>query len=87
MSYTRAVLSGVVVCALLVPSAALAYVGPGAGLSMIGSLLAVAGALLLAVLGLVLFPVRLLMKRRRTAAAAASTNGDAAVGTSERADR
>ena len=69
---------------LLAPSAALAYVGPGAGLSMIGSLLAVVGAVLLALVGLVLFPVRLLVKRRRAATVTAATHVDTAA---DRADR
>jgi hypothetical protein len=56
--------------AMMAPVPALAYVGPGAGLSMIGSLIAVVVALLVAVLGLLLFPVRMLLKRRRARAAA-----------------
>ena len=83
MSQIRAILGplflgALVVVTVMTPSAALAYVGPGAGLSMIGSLIAVVGALILAILGLVLFPMRMLMKRRRTAAAAtAPADGDA----------
>lgn len=50
---------------VLVPSVAQAYVGPGAGLGMIGSLLAVVGAILLAVFGLVLLPLRMMMRKRR----------------------
>ena len=70
MWQSRAVLVGLAICVLMAPSGAQAYVGPGAGLSMIGSLIAVVGALVLAILGLVLFPLRLVMKRRRTMAAA-----------------
>jgi hypothetical protein len=44
---------------------AAAYVGPGAGLGLIGSLFAVVGGVLLALLGIILFPIRLLMKRFR----------------------
>lgn len=44
-----------------------AYMGPGAGLGMLGSLVAVAGALLLAVFGLLVLPVRIILKRRRKA--------------------
>ena len=55
--------------AIMVSGPALAYVGPGAGLSMLGSLFAVVVAIFLAVLGLVLFPVRMLLKRRRGGAA------------------
>jgi hypothetical protein len=48
--------------AMMAPGAALAYVGPGAGLSLIGSLIAVVGAVLVAVLGLLVLPVRMLLK-------------------------
>lgn len=49
----------------LVPNIAWAYVGPGAGLGMIGSLIAVLGAILVALLGIVLFPIMVLRKRRK----------------------
>jgi hypothetical protein len=45
-----------------------AYMGPGAGLGMLGSLVAVAGAVLVALVGLFVLPVRIIMKRRRKAA-------------------
>jgi hypothetical protein len=51
---------------LAAPSAA-AYMGPGAGLGMLGSLIAVVGAVLVAVVGLLVLPVRMLLKRRRKA--------------------
>ncbi len=37
-----------------------AYVGPGAGLSMLGALFAVACVILLALLGPILYPIRLI---------------------------
>jgi hypothetical protein len=45
------------------PPAALAYVGPGAGLSALGWLAALAGAIGLAVVGFVWYPVRRLLRR------------------------
>jgi hypothetical protein len=55
-----------VFCTLLaVAEPAFAYMGPGAGLGMIGSLLALLGAGAVAVLGLLILPVRMLMKRLR----------------------
>jgi hypothetical protein len=54
----------IVVLLALVPLTAQAYVGPGAGIGMIGSLLAVVGAVLLAIVGLVLWPLRMIKKRR-----------------------
>jgi hypothetical protein len=53
------------VATLLAAGPALAYLGPGAGLGMLGSLLAVIGAALLAVFGLLILPVRMIMKKRR----------------------
>ena len=50
--------------AAVLPVPALAYIGPGAGLGMLGSLLAVIGAVLVALFGLVMFPIMLLRKRR-----------------------
>lgn len=54
---------------MLAATPADAYLGPGAGLGMLGSLLAVGGALLLALAGIVVLPLRMLLKRRRKAAA------------------
>jgi hypothetical protein len=57
------------VAALLTAGPAAAYMGPGAGLGMLGSLVAVIAAVALAALGLVLLPVRMILKRRRKASA------------------
>ncbi|MBF0370651.1 MAG: hypothetical protein HQL52_14460 [Magnetococcales bacterium] len=48
-------------------SPAYAYVGPGAGLGMVGSLVAVVVAVVLGVVGFVLYPIRLIMKKRKQA--------------------
>ena len=45
--------------------AALAYVGPGAGLGMIASLFAILLAVVATIVGVVLWPVRKLMSRRK----------------------
>ena len=58
----------IALAALGVPGTALAYMGPGAGLGMIGSLVAVIGAVLIALLGIVILPVRMILKKRRKAA-------------------
>ena len=66
--YTRpaAIVRGAMVtmaaASVLLPTVASAYVGPGAGLAMIGSLAAVVFAVLAAVVGLVLLPLRILIK-------------------------
>ncbi|HEX6984858.1 MAG TPA: hypothetical protein VF170_05750 [Planctomycetaceae bacterium] len=42
-----------------------AYVGPGAGLGLIGALLAVAGAVFAALFFVVLWPVRMVLRKAR----------------------
>lgn len=64
----QAALLGFFVAALLTAGPAAAYMGPGAGLGMIGSLVAVIGAVLIALLGIVILPVRMILKKRRKAA-------------------
>ncbi len=44
-----------------------AYVGPGAGLTVIGSVLAVGAAIVLAIVGFVWYPVRRMMRARKAA--------------------
>lgn len=50
---------------MVCPSVAFAYIGPGAGLSMVGSFLALLGAILLAIFGFVFYPIRRLLRRRK----------------------
>jgi hypothetical protein len=57
------------------PWVAEAYVGPGAGLGMIASLLAVVGAMLLSIVGLILWPWRMLKKRWQAKSAARERAG------------
>ena len=54
----------------LTPVAAPAYIGPGAGLSAVGSLLALLGAVLLILVGFIWYPVKRIMRRRKAARAA-----------------
>jgi hypothetical protein len=56
---------------MVLASPALAYVGPGAGLGILGVLLAVIIAVLATVVGLVLWPLRMLIRRRKATAGAA----------------
>lgn len=60
---------GLFVMAALLPGQAWAYVGPGAGLTALGSLLALLAAVALAVIGFVWYPVKRLMRRRKAVAA------------------
>lgn len=62
MKYQKALL--LMIGAMLTPAAAMAYVGPGAGLGAIGALLALIGTLLLAIVGFVWYPVKRMLKKR-----------------------
>ncbi len=53
--------------AVIASPAALAYIGPGTGLSVIGSVLALIGATLLLIVGFVWYPVKRLLRRRKAA--------------------
>lgn len=64
-----------VLAASSLPGAAEAYIGPGAGLSAIGSLLALIGAVLLAIVGFVWYPVRRLLRRGKAAKGGAPPAG------------
>lgn len=49
---------------LATPNVAEAYIGPGAGLSAIGTIIALVGAILLAVVGFVWYPVKRVLRKR-----------------------
>ena len=57
---------------IAVASPAMAYVGPGAGLSLIGALWAVVVAVAAALFFVVAWPIRRMLKRRKLAPAAAA---------------
>jgi hypothetical protein len=57
-------------------SPAVAYVGPGAGLSAIGSVIAFLGVIGLIILGFVWYPLKRLLKGRRAGAAAHNDKAD-----------
>ena len=44
---------------------AVAYVGPGAGLGVLGAALAMLAAIVVTVIGVIVWPVRMLMRRRK----------------------
>nr|CRH05127.1 Conserved exported protein of unknown function [Candidatus Magnetococcus massalia] len=50
---------------LALPADALAYVGPGAGLSMIGSLVAVIAGAVVVIAGVLIYPIRKMMAKKR----------------------
>jgi len=49
----------------LYPTTAQAYVGPGAGLTMIGSAIALIVVILVALAGLIIWPIRALRQRKK----------------------
>lgn len=51
---------------------ALAYIGPGAGLSIVGSVLAFLAAIVAGILGFLWFPIRRMIRKRKEAAAKAA---------------
>ena len=68
---------------LLAPvSPALAYIGPGAGISVLGSLLSILATIFVAIGAIIFWPLRKFMKRRKVrresplGAAAANTRED-----------
>lgn len=63
--YSKAARLAVFIPALITANVAQAYIGPGAGLSAIGSALALIGAVLLMIVGFVWYPVKRLMKRKK----------------------
>lgn len=72
--------------AIVMPTEAFAYFGPGAGLSLLGALWALLLAIGTALFFVLAWPVRKALRRRRAARAAAA--GDAAAGdTAARPDR
>ncbi len=61
----------------MVPTQALAYIGPGAGLGAIGTVLAVIGVVLLAVVGFLWYPLKRVLKRSRPTADQSREKGEA----------
>ncbi len=53
-----------IVFLLMLPIEVQAYVGPGAGLSAFGSLLALIAAIILGIFGFLWFPIKRMMKKR-----------------------
>ena len=66
----RSIAAVALAAAVTLPTAAFAYVGPGAGLSLLGALWALVAALALAMLMVVAWPVRRMLRRRREREAA-----------------
>lgn len=66
MKQTRAVLLVLVAaCVLAMPGQAEAYIGPGAGITVIGTVVAFFAALVFAIVGFVWYPIKRLMAAMR----------------------
>lgn len=76
---------GVVLVAL--PQAALAYVGPGVGLTAIGTFLAFVAVIFLGAVGFLWYPIRRLLRGRSAKASARTAAAEAAEVQGERAPR
>ena len=50
---------------IVLPNSALAYIGPGAGLSAIGTVVAVIGAFLLLIVGFIWYPIKRVLRVRK----------------------
>ena len=50
---------------LILPTESTAYIGPGAGLSAIGSLLALLAALFFTIVGFIWYPVKRILNKRK----------------------
>ena len=55
----------VVMAVVLLPDLAAAYVGPGAGLGAIGTVLALLAAVVLAIVGFLWYPIKRMMKGKK----------------------
>lgn len=63
------------IIALLLSSPLSAYIGPGAGISVLGSLLGIIVTIVIAIGAIIMWPLRKLLKKRR-AGPSAETSGD-----------
>lgn len=62
--------------AVFFAGAAHAYIGPGLGAGVIGTILAVIGAVFLALFAIMFYPIKRMLKRRKAAAAEADMQND-----------
>jgi nitrate reductase gamma subunit len=60
---TLPILMIILIC--LLPQPAMAYIGPGAGLSAIGALLAIVAVVIVAIFGFVWYPIRRIMRKMK----------------------
>ncbi len=68
--------AAVCACAAILPQAAHAYVGPGAGLTALGTVIALILALVLAIIGFVWYPMKRLARRRKASSDTERSEGE-----------
>jgi membrane protein implicated in regulation of membrane protease activity len=56
--------------AALTPGAALAYIGPGVGAGALAAVVGVVGSILLAIVGILYYPIKRMLKRKKSPAPA-----------------
>lgn len=59
----------------LLPTAALAYIGPGIGAGAFAAVLGVLGSIILAIVGVIYYPIKRLLKGRKSKSAKSSGGG------------
>lgn len=57
----------VILIFLVTSTTAVAYIGPGAGISVLGSLLGILGTIVVAIGAILFWPIRKMLKRRKAA--------------------
>lgn len=62
------------IVSIFVPTAAFAYIGPGAGLGAIGTLIALIGALLFIIIGFIWYPLKRLFRKRQARVESSARN-------------
>ena len=60
---------GAIMVGLFLPDTAFAYVGPGAGLTAIGTILALISAVLLAIVGFIWYPIKRILRKLKSSSA------------------
>ncbi len=76
-TFQIAILSALLLCLSLgLSTSAQAYVGPGAGISVLGSLLGILATIVLAIGAILMWPIRKMLKRKKAKASALAANAE-----------
>lgn len=72
-----------IIIAMLIAPPVSAYIGPGAGISVLGSLLGIIVTIVVAIGAIVMWPLRKLLKKKRAAAESEPGNPETRTGESD----